>query len=248
MQIAFCLFKYFPFGGIQRDLMKLGDECRRRGYGVRVYVAEWDAPQPDHMEVLVAPVNALTNHALYERYALWVADHIAQHPVDLLVGLNKMPGLDVYYAGDSCYEEKARSQRGALYRLLPRYKHFARFERAVFDRRSTTQILTISDSQIPFFRKYYATPADRFHPLPPGIDRDRVVPGNVAEVRRDFRTEFGVGSDEHLLLFLGSGFIKKGLDRALLAVQALPPDRLANTRLMVVGGDSPEYFPAQWNE
>jgi UDP-glucose:(heptosyl)LPS alpha-1,3-glucosyltransferase len=161
MQIAFCLFKYFPFGGIQRDVMKLSDECRKRGHQIRVYVAKWDAPERDDIEVFVAPVKALTNHVLYERYAAWVADHIEKHPVDLVVGLNKMPGLDVYYAGDSCYEEKARTQRGSIYRLLPRYKHFYKFERAVFNRCSTTQILTISDNQIPFFRKHYATPVDR---------------------------------------------------------------------------------------
>jgi len=242
MQIAFCLFKYFPFGGLQRDLIKLSDECRRRGHRVRVYVVKWDAPEPEDIEVFVAPVRALSGHVLYQRYARWVANHLQQHPVDLLVGLNKMPNLDVYYAGDSCYEEKARTQRSFVYRLLPRYKHFSRFERAVFNRRSATQILTISDDQIPFFRKHYQTPLDRFHPLPPGIDRDRVPPANVAEVRRDFRSEFDVASDEHLLLFLGSGFIKKGLDRALLAVHALPPEQFATTRLMVVGGDNAEYF------
>jgi UDP-glucose:(heptosyl)LPS alpha-1,3-glucosyltransferase len=222
--------------------MKLTSECRKRGHQVRVYVAKWEAPDPDDLEVHVAPVKALTNHVLYERYAAWVADHLEEHPVDLLVGLNKMPGLDVYYAGDSCYEEKARSQRGFVYRLLPRYKHFARFERAVFNRRSTTQILTISDNEVPFFRKHYATPVDRFHPLPPGIDRDRVAPANVDEIRREFRSEFDVGGDEHLLLFLGSGFIKKGLDRALLAVRALPPALFDTTRLMVVGGDNAENF------
>jgi len=242
MQIAFCLFKYFPFGGIPRDLIKLSAECRRRGHQVRVYAAKWDAPPPAGIEVLVVPVKALANHVLYRRYAAWVADHLARHPVDLVVGLNKMPGLDVYYAGDSCYEEKARTQRNPLYRWLPRYKHFAGFERAVFDPRSATRILTISDKEIPLFRKHYATPPERFHPLPPGIDRDRIAPPDVARIRRNFRAEFGVADHEHLLLFLGSGFIKKGLDRALLAMRALPPELAAVTRLMVVGGDNAEPF------
>ena len=242
MQIAFCLFKFFPFGGISRDFMKLSDECRARGHRVRVYVVEWDAPQVDGIEVLVTPVKALSSDVLYQRYARWVADHLQQHPVDLLVGLNKMPNLDVYYAGDSCYEEKARTQRGAMYRLLPRYKHFSSFERAVFDARSPTQILTISDNEIPLFRKHYQTPSDRFHRLPPGIERDRAAPANLDEIRREFRAEFDIGHDEHLLLFLGSGFITKGLDRALLALQALPPEQIATTRLMIVGGDNAEPF------
>ena len=118
MLIAFCLFKYFPFGGIPRDLMKMSDECKKRGHTVRVYAAKWEGPRPDDIELFIAPVKALSNRVRYERFARWVRDHTSHNPVDLLVGLNKMPGLDVYYAGDSCFEEKARTQRGAIYRLL----------------------------------------------------------------------------------------------------------------------------------
>jgi UDP-glucose:(heptosyl)LPS alpha-1,3-glucosyltransferase len=242
MTIGFCLFKYFPHGGIQRDMMKIAKECLRRGYAVRVYVIRWNAELPEDIDVQIVPVDALTNHRLYERYAEWVHAHLARHPVDLLMGMVKMPGLDVYYAGDSCYEEKARTQRNGLYRLLPRYEHFSRFERSVFDRSADTQILTISDVQTPFFRKHYQTPVERFHPLPPGIDPDRIAPANTTQVRRVLRTEFGLPEDDNLLLFVGSGFIKKGLDRALIALKALPAALYACTHLLVIGNDNAEPF------
>ena len=71
MNIAFCLFKYFPFGGIQRDLMKMVAECRRRGHGVRIYAIHWrdDRPLPEDVELRLAPVKALANHRLYQRFA-----------------------------------------------------------------------------------------------------------------------------------------------------------------------------------
>ena len=74
--------------------------------------------------------------------------------------------LDVYYAGDSCYMEKALSQRSTWYRLLPRFKSFYKAERAVFDKSATTEILTISNVEVPSYRQHYRTPAERFHPLP----------------------------------------------------------------------------------
>jgi UDP-glucose:(heptosyl)LPS alpha-1,3-glucosyltransferase len=46
MRVAFSIFKYFPYGGIQRDLMKLVDECRQRDMAVRIYAAKWLAPMP----------------------------------------------------------------------------------------------------------------------------------------------------------------------------------------------------------
>ena len=241
---AFCIFKYFPYGGISRDLMKLVDACLARGHRVRVYAGRWQGPAPSRFELVEMAVTALTNHRRYERFAARVLEDLRRRPADLVVGMNKMPGLDVYYAGDSCYEEKARTQRGALYRMLPRYRHFARFERAVFDPGVATEILPISELQVLHFRKHYDTPPERFHPLPPGIDPDRRAPppAERAARRAAFRREFGIGDDEHLLLFLGSGFIKKGLDRALLALHALPPALYRRTRLFVVGHDNAEPF------
>jgi UDP-glucose:(heptosyl)LPS alpha-1,3-glucosyltransferase len=242
MQIAFCIFKSFPHGGIPRDLMKIARVCRARGHRVRIYAARWESEPPEDMDLVMVPVRSVTNHERYERYAVWVRAHLRAHPADLVVGMNKMPGLDVYYAGDSCYEEKVSTQRGGLYRLLPRYRHFARFERAVFDPGVPTEILTISEIQVPDFRRHYGTPPERFHPLPPGIDRDRRAPPDPAAARAEFRAETGVAEDEQIILFLGSGFIKKGLDRALLAFHALPPERYRKTWLFVVGHDNAEPF------
>jgi len=243
MRLAFAIYKYFPYGGIQRDLLKIARVCVRRGHRVRIYAIRWEAELPEpELDVQIVPVEAMSNHRLYERFADYVLEHVNAHPVDLLVGMNKMPGLDVYYAGDSCYEEKARSQRSAAYRKLPRYQHFAGFERAVFDPLVKTQVLTISDIQTPYFIRYYGTDRDRFHPLPPGIEHDRIAPADKSVVRKAFRAEFGLDDSDLLLLFIGSGFIKKGLDRALLALKGLPEALYQRSQMYVIGRDNAEPF------
>jgi UDP-glucose:(heptosyl)LPS alpha-1,3-glucosyltransferase len=143
-----------------------------------------------------------------------------------------MPGLDVYFAADPCYEDKARTLRNPLYRLSGRYRHFAAYERAVFGAESRTEILMISPLQMPLFQKYYGTPDARLHLLPPGIAADRRAPINAAAIRAEFRTSSAPG-ERLLLLQIGSGFKTKGLDRSLKALaaaaadacQALPTDR-----------------------
>ncbi|MFT7244048.1 MAG: UDP-glucose:(heptosyl)LPS alpha-1,3-glucosyltransferase [Candidatus Azotimanducaceae bacterium] len=241
-EFAFCLFKYFPYGGLQRDFIRVALQCRDRGYTIRVYTLSWQGEIPEGIEVVIVPVTAITNHKRYERYWLWVEDHIKHNPVNGVVGFNKMPGLDIYYAADSCYEDKAQTQRGQLYRAIPRYKHFSNFERAVFEPESSTRILMISEVQKPLFQKYYGTPLDRFHLLPPGISRDRIAPDNSVSLRQNFREEFSIEDDEYLLLMVGSGFITKGLDRILLGISSLPPEVLRKTRLMAVGQDNPNAF------
>lgn len=240
--LAFCLFKYFPYGGLQRDFIRVALQCRDRGYGVRVYTLSWQGEVPEGIEVVIVPVTAITNHKRYERYGDWVKEHLAANPVESVVGFNKMPGLDIYYAADSCYEDKAQNQRGQLYRAMPRYRHFSNFESAVFKPESETKILMISEVQKPLFQKYYGTDVERFKLLPPGISRDRIAPANSDEIRTSFRTEYGIEDDEKLLLMVGSGFITKGLDRILLGISSLDSKLLKKTKLIVVGQDNPNAF------
>jgi UDP-glucose:(heptosyl)LPS alpha-1,3-glucosyltransferase len=210
MQLAFCLYKYFPFGGLQRDFLQIALACQRRGHAIRVYTLSWQGDAPAGFELVTVPVKALTNARRYEKFTAWVAEDLARRPADRCIGFNKMPGLDVYYAADPCYEEKARTLRNPLYRLSGRYRHFAAYERAVFAPPSRTEILMISSLQQPFFEKHYQTPVDRFHLLPPGIARDRRAPPDAAEIRAAFRQEFGLKADDLLLLQVGSGFKTKG--------------------------------------
>lgn len=240
--LAFCLFKYFPYGGLQRDFLRIARKVGERGYRVRVYTLSWQGEVPQGFELVRVPVKAMTNHSKYRKFGAWVENHLRAHPVDKVVGFNKMPGLDIYYAADTCYEEKARTQRSRPYRLLPRYGVFSRFEEAVFGEAFDTEILTISPIQLPLYERYYRTPRARFHPLTPGVERDRVAPPERDLIRSDFRREWGLAEDDRLLLMIGSGFITKGLDRVLAALAALDGILAEKTRLIVVGEDAARSF------
>lgn len=245
MQLAFVLYKYFPFGGLQRDFMRIALECQRRGHQIRVYTLIWEGDVPPGFEVLVAPVKALFNHRRNEKLSAWMEADLAKRPVDRLIGFNKMPGLDVYYAADGCFEDKAQNLRHSLYRRWGRYRHFAEYERAVFAKDAKTEILMISEVQQPLFIKHYDTPLERFHLLPPGIAQDRRAPANAAEIRAEFRREFALQDDELLLVQIGSGFKTKGVDRSLKALAALPSALKKRTRLFVIGQDDPKVFQVQ---
>ena len=242
MQLAFCLYKYFPFGGLQRDFLRIALACQQRGHAIRVYTLEWRGEVPSGFEVICVPVRALSNARRYAKFTDWVAQDLQVRPADRVVGFNKMPGLDVYFAADPCYEEKAQTLRNPLYRFSGRYRHFSAYERAVFSPGSRTEILMISQLQQPFFEKHYATPAERFHLLPPGISPDRRAPANAAEIRAEFRREFQLADSGLLLLQVGSGFKTKGLDRSLKALASLPEALQKRTRLIAIGQDEPTGF------
>ncbi len=245
MQLAFCLYKYFPFGGMQRDFLRIAQACQARGHAIRVYVLEWQGEVPPGFDVVHVPVRALFNHHRYRKYTDWVRADLARRPVERVIGFNKMPGLDVYYAADPCFEDKAQTLRNPLYRLGGRYRHFAAYERAVFGAESRTEILLITKAQAPAFARHYGTPPERFHVMPPGIAADRHRPDNVGEIRAGLRAEFGLTDDAFLLVQIGSGFKTKGVDRTLSSVAALPKDLQSRTRLIVIGQDTPKPFQLQ---
>lgn len=243
MRLAFLLYKYFPYGGMQRDFRRFVEETQRLGHACRVYYIEWQGETIAGAELRRVPVTARSNHRRNERYLEWVRNDLANDPVDGVIGFNKMPGLDVYYAADSCYLDKAYNERGPLYRRGGRFRHFAGYEKAVFDRSSDTEILLISETEKAKFIHFYKTPENRMHMLPPGISRDRCAGEDAAERRRAIRALLAVAEGEHVLLFVGSGFIKKGLDRAITALaQASQEQPHQAMRLLVVGQDKARRF------
>ncbi len=65
MQLAFILYKYFPFGGLQRDFMRIALECQQRGHRIRVYTLIWEGDIPEGFDVRIgrlkrSPIIAVT--------------------------------------------------------------------------------------------------------------------------------------------------------------------------------------------
>ncbi|WP_305800181.1 glycosyltransferase family 4 protein [Thiolapillus sp.] len=242
MKLAFVLFKYFPFGGLQRDMLQIAGTCQARGHEIHIYTLSWEGERPEGMAVHVLPVKRWSNHEKYRVFQQSLAPLFEEQGIDRVVGFNKMPGLDFYYAADPCLKDKLYRERNVLVRSLPRYRHFLSYEEAVFGRDSRTEILLISRRQYLIYKKYYDTQEARLHMLPPGIDMSRMAGSDAPEMRSDLRREFRVANDEHLILCIGSGFRTKGLDRSILAFASLPEDLRLKTRMIAIGSDNGEPF------
>lgn len=245
MVIALCLYKYFPYGGLQRDFLRIAHTIAARGHDVKVLTQQWQGERPEGLEIILFPVTSKTNHGKNEQYHQSVKQYLSQHPVDRVVGFNKMPGLDVYYAADVCYAEKVAREKGFFYRLTRRYRHYAAFEKATFQQGSRTQLLMLTNKQIGDFKNHYQTESQRFHILPPGIYPDRKYSQQPENSRQTVRAKHDIGSEQFLLLQVGSDFKRKGVPRTLLAVASLPEPMRLRTQLMVVGQDKDDRYRAQ---
>lgn len=248
LKFAFLIFKYFPFGGMQRDMLRIARELIKKGHQVEIFTISWEGDLPEgNIKVNVIPARGIFNYTKYQRFITSAHHKIAQDavegkPFNLVVGFNRMEGLDVYFAADPCFVQRAYDQRGFLYRLTPRYRWFAACEKAIFTVHSNTEVLLLTDIEKNHFQKWYQTPSERFHFIPPFLSPERFIRKDRASMRKHLRDAFGFGADDFVYLLVGSGFSMKGLDRAIRGLASLPADKLATARLVAVGQDNPQPF------
>jgi UDP-glucose:(heptosyl)LPS alpha-1,3-glucosyltransferase len=235
MKFAFVVSLWFPFGGMQRSLLRIAQACVARGHQVDIFTGEWQGERPDNIGVIELNTKAVTNHRSNDLLADRFAKAVAGKGYDCKVGFTKLPGLDVYYAADPCYAARVEETKNPLYRLLPRYSAFCRQEASVFKPGATTELMLIAHQEQKKFIEHYGTESDRFHLLPPGINRERLISENAAKDREEIRSEFGIHDNEIMLLAVGSRFHTKGIDRVIQALAALPDALRRQSKLVVVG-------------
>ena len=242
MKLGFLLFDYFPYGGLQRDCLKIARLCAMRRHHVTIFTRTWQGESPPGIRVELFGRHGASNIARNRAWLKQLARTLPQHGLDGVIGFNKLPGLDVYYGSDPCYAAKVQRLKSFWYRWLPRYRHFYGLEQSVFARGHRTHILSLTEHEIPRYKKFYGTEHERFHVLPPGIERRTFSEEEKEPTRWRLRHDQGWSYDEKLLLLVGSGFRVKGLDRAIRSLAALPERLREETRLIVIGQNRPTEF------
>jgi UDP-glucose:(heptosyl)LPS alpha-1,3-glucosyltransferase len=243
LKFAFLIFKYFPYGGVQRDMLRIANALTEKGHQVDIFTMSWEGEVPrSGIKLCMIDAHGLFNHKRYESFIRQAMQEISVNNYHLVVGFNRMPGLDAYFAADPCFAERAQNRRGFFYRLSSRYRWFSKCEQAVFAPEANCEVLLLSEREKADFQHWYKTPDHHFHLLPPYLSRQRMALQDKTEMRTRLRREFGFEDGDIVLLLVGSGFRTKGLDRAIEALAALPDQLRMRVRLLAVGQDNPKVF------
>ncbi|HYN55433.1 MAG TPA: glycosyltransferase family 4 protein [Methylotenera sp.] len=244
MKFAFLIFKYFPYGGMQRDMLRTANELVKRGHTVEIFAMSWQGDLPDaKIKIHVNKTAGLFNYQRYQKFISQAHEAIRNAgDFDFIFGYNRMVGLDAHFAADPCFIERAHKQRSFLYRLLPRVKWFADCEHVIFAKDANTEILMVSETEKAHFQHWYETPSERFHYIPPFLSAERFKLQDKQLMRKHLRDTFNFGQADFVFMLTGSGFHMKGLDRAIKALAALPKEMLARVRVLAVGQDNPRPF------
>jgi UDP-glucose:(heptosyl)LPS alpha-1,3-glucosyltransferase len=227
MRLAFAIVSLFPWGGLQRDCLRLARAAKQAGHDVTILAARTDGELPHDLDLKVLPVRSFTNDGRNRRFS-WALRRAVHGRFDRVVGFDKMPGLDVLYCGDVCFADR---KRGFCGKLNPRVRGMLALEKACFAPASRTRVLALTETQVAAYRRAWGTPAERLDVLPPPIDVGRRHPEFRNDGTRErVRAELGLPGAAVALLSIGTSPRTKGFDRT---VAVLP--KISNATLLVCG-------------
>jgi UDP-glucose:(heptosyl)LPS alpha-1,3-glucosyltransferase len=243
MRFAFLLYRYHPFGGVQRDFRGLVEELTARGHYCRMYCISWQGEVLPGAELRLVPVKAIREHQLHQRFYNWVRTDLARETVDGVIGFAPMPGLDVLYTDNSCCQQESTRGWARLFPHSAGRRLVRDWEAAALSPDSGTEILFISPLEQKKVEKHYGTALQHLHQLPPGVSPERRAPKDAAERRKVMRASLGLVAQELTLLFVGSDFVEKGLEQAITTLAHMREEQPSvKSRLLVAGLGKTRHF------
>lgn len=215
-------------GGAEAYLLRLAGGLKARGHEVTLYTSpEW----PEDRWTF-GPIVRLKGRT---PQAFAAAFQEARDPELPTLTLDRVPGCDVYRAGDGVhaawlyrrghYEPRWRR---ALHLVNPKHLAIMRLECEVFQ--TVRAVIANSELVAGEIARWHDFPRERIQVVPNGIS-SALSPLPRAEARR----QLGVPDDALVVLFVGTGWERKGLAFAIQAVESL-----GNNALLLVAGRGPE--------
>lgn len=240
VKIAFIVYDYYPFGGLQDDCLKTAIKIAGRGHETHIFTRTWKGDQPSTLKIELLGKHGWTNTSRNESFFKQLEIKLRAGRFDGIVAFNRVPGADIYFAADPCY---AARMYGCSFskKIQPRHRYYLALEKRVFARTDAPETLVLTEKEIDAFQSFYQIDRSKFHCLPPGVARVTYQPEEAARHRCALRAELGCPQDAEVALFVGSGFRIKGLDRALKAIKANSKGA-SKLEFWVVGNDKPNRY------
>lgn len=244
MKLAITIFRYFPYGGLQRDMRFIAEEAIKRGHQVTIFCGDWQGEKIPDADIRICDEFSWFNIAGVRRFVKAFEKQFDRKQFDLLLGFNKMPGLDIYFAGDTCFAEKTWLDRNLLYRLSPRTRLYLQYEKSVLGDGGAKKILTLVPQQNKSIARWYSTLPDRVSLLPPGISKSHLYCAGPQSAKQNLLNDLSIAVDKKIILCLGSGFRTKGVDISIDSFFHLQKN-YPHAVLLIAGGDKTDSYRQQ---
>ena len=214
MKIGFVRRGHSSTGGAEAYLIRLASELRSSGQETTlITTSDWPAERWPFGDILRLPGKSPQEFA--------TAFHATRTGCDIHFSMERVPGCDVYRAGDGVHAAwlARRDAFEPFWKKATRWlnrKHTAilDLERGVFDPANTRLVVANSQMIRDEILLRFPFPKDRVRVVYNGIHTLAPLPP-----RDEARRRFGIDPDTFCVLFLGTGWERKGLSTAIKAME-----------------------------
>jgi UDP-glucose:(heptosyl)LPS alpha-1,3-glucosyltransferase len=248
VKIAIIRKQYTAFGGAERYLERLASTLTEGGHEVHVYANRWSDAADSRVVVHRVPMLGGLSLLKVWSFALAALAIVNASAYDAILSNERLLSHDVFRVSDGVHRTWLRIRwRHASWikrlSLLVNPLHWSvRFlDWHVFSRRAFRAVIAPSEFiKQDILGTYPQVREQDVTVIYNGVDLTQFRPENKVRYREVVRKDLGIVSSGRVLLFVGTGFERKGLRYAIEALRHLPADAL----LLVIGRGSTRRYRA----
>ena len=233
MKLAIVRQKYTAFGGAERFVERALVALRAKGVDVSIIAREW---QGDVQGERVNPFY-LGRTWRDAGFARGVQRLIAQKRFDLVQSHERIPGCDIYRAGDGVHATWLELRNKPFDRFAPWHRYTLAAEMGMFRHPKLRAVICNSRMVRDDIARRFGVNDEKLQVIYNGVDLDAFHPRLREEKGLALREKTGVAATTPVLLFVGSGYERKGLPTLLHALSLMSR---SDARLWVIGRDKDE--------
>ncbi len=245
MKIAIVRQRYNPFGGAERFVERALGALASEGAEVTLITRNWDgAPREGFKQITCDPPYSrlFGGRAARDRsFAEAAKIEMAKGGFDITQSHERIPGCMIFRAGDGVHAawlaHRARVL-GPLQRLsqqcAPYHRYVLAAEREMFANPALRAVICNSQMVAEEISHFYGVDRSKLPVIYNGVDTTVFHPALADECRERTRAEAGIRADVPVLLFVGSGFERKGVPQLLRTAAQM---QSCATQIVIVGAD-----------
>ena len=239
MRVALIRQRYNPFGGAERIIERAIEALEREGTEITLITRAWESGGNRRALVVNPPyIGRLWREISFAKGARAV---LAKISFDLVQSHERIPGCDVYRAGDGVHRQwlDNRLERAPFFervgiRINPYHRYVCAAERTMFEHPGLRAVICNSNMVALEIGARFSIRPEKLHVIYNGVDLEHFHPARRHSLREAARKQFGCRSGDTVFSFVGSGFARKGLEATISALAATGRE---DFRLIVAGKD-----------
>ncbi len=252
MRIALAHKRLDLRGGTERVLYRTAEGLKDRGHEVHLFCREFRIPPPPGTFGHRVHCLAWPRTARLLTFAFLTPRVIAKHRCDVVMSFDRMTQQDLFRSGGGPHQAflQKMAKNGSLlrklwYRISPYHRCLLAIEKRQISSKGCRKIITVCQQGKREIMEAYGVPEEKMVVVHNGVDHERFHPRRRLAEGKRIREELGIPLDRSVVIFVGTGFRRKGLDRLL---DLWVSRELQGIYLLVVGNDSRlSYYRRRWN-